>query len=69
MQSFTGSTANLVYALLAKPQKRFQLYKLVAGAYALQDTGPANTIMPYWMPEVGLGIGAERRTIDDIDRE
>jgi hypothetical protein len=27
------------------------------------------TITPYWMPEVGLDIGAERRVIDDIEWE
>jgi hypothetical protein len=59
----------LVYAPLAKPQKSFQLYKLVAGEYILQNTGSANAVIPHWMPEIGLGIGAERRTVDGIERE
>jgi Uma2 family endonuclease len=56
----------LVYAPLSQPPKRFQLYKLVAGEYVLQTSAG----MPsYWMPELGLGIGAERRLVDGIKRE
>jgi hypothetical protein len=46
----------LVYAPLLKKKVRFQLYKLVKGKYVLQSDGK----QPYWMPEVGLGIGVER---------
>jgi Putative restriction endonuclease len=46
----------LVYAPLLKKKARFQLYKLVEGEYVLQSDGK----QPYWMPEVGLGIGVER---------
>jgi Putative restriction endonuclease len=46
----------LVYAPLLKKKARFQLYKLVKGKYILQSDGK----QPYWMPEVGLGIGVER---------
>jgi Putative restriction endonuclease len=46
----------LVYAPLLKKKARFQLYKLVEGKYVLQSDGK----QPYWMPEVGLGIGVER---------
>jgi hypothetical protein len=46
----------LVYAPLLKKKARFQLYKLVKGKYVLQSDGK----QPYWMPEVGLGIGVER---------
>ncbi len=34
-----------------KKHQAFEVYKLVAGAYQLQQGEP------YWMPEVGLGIG------------
>jgi hypothetical protein len=46
----------LVYAPLLKEKARFQLYQLVKGKYVLQSDGK----QPYWMPEVGLGIGVAR---------
>jgi Putative restriction endonuclease len=56
----------LIYAPLSQPPKRFQLYKLIAGEYVLQtDAG----LPAYWMPELGLAIGAERRLVDGIERE
>jgi Putative restriction endonuclease len=62
----TGILYYLIYAPLSQPPKRFQLYKLVAGEYVLQtDAG----LPAYWMSELGLGIGAERRLVDGIERE
>jgi hypothetical protein len=56
----------LIYAPLSQPPQRFQLYKLIAGEYVLQtDAG----LPAYWMPELELGIGAERRLVDGIERE
>jgi hypothetical protein len=62
----TGILYYLIYAPLAQPPKRFQIYKLVAGEYILQT---AAGLPAYWMPELGLGIGAERRLVDGIERE
>jgi Uma2 family endonuclease len=55
----------LVYAPLLKRKARFQLYKLIEGKYVLQNSGQ----QPYWMPEIGLAIGAEKRVYDDKERE
>jgi hypothetical protein len=55
----------LVYAPLLKRKTRFQLYKLIEGKYVLQSDGK----QPYWMPEVGLGIGVERITYISQERE
>ncbi|QZZ19472.1 Uma2 family endonuclease [Leptothermofonsia sichuanensis E412] len=41
----------------------FEVYKLVDGEYQLQLGEP------YWMPEVGLGIGRYRAMVGGIDRE
>jgi Uma2 family endonuclease len=55
----------LIYAPLAKRQEKFQLYKLVQGNYELQSNGrPA-----YWLPEIGLGIGVERFTYAQRERD
>jgi Uma2 family endonuclease len=43
----------VVYAPRLKRKAKFQLYKLVAGEYVLQSDGRE----PYWLPEIGLGIG------------
>jgi Uma2 family endonuclease len=55
----------LVYSPLLKRKTRFQLYKLVEGKYVLQSSGQ----QPYWMPEIGLAIGAENRVYGDNERE
>ncbi len=47
----------LVYSPLRKRKSKLQLYKLIDGDYVLQSDGSK----PYWMPEVGLGIGAEKQ--------
>jgi Uma2 family endonuclease len=44
----------VVYAPRLQRKSKFQLYKLVAGEYVLQSDGRE----PYWMPEIGLGIGS-----------
>lgn len=43
----------VVYAPLRKRKARFQVYKLINGEYVLQS----EATKPYWMPEIGLGIG------------
>jgi hypothetical protein len=55
----------LVYAPLLKKKAKFQLYKLIEGEYVLQSSGQ----QPYWMPEIGLAVGAERRVYVGIERE
>ena len=44
-------------------QQPFEVYKLIDGEYQ-QQIGE-----PYWMPEVGLGIGRSRQIVGGIDRE
>jgi Uma2 family endonuclease len=55
----------LVYSPLHKKKARFQLYQLIDGEYVLQSDGSK----PYWMPEVGLGIGAENQSYGNNQRE
>jgi Uma2 family endonuclease len=55
----------LIYAPLLKRKAKFQLYKLVGGKYVLQSSGQ----QPYWMPEVGLAIGAEQQVYGYAERE
>jgi Uma2 family endonuclease len=55
----------LIYAPLLKRKSKFQLYKLIDGKYVLQSHGK----QPYWMPEVGLGIGAESLMYLSKERE
>jgi Uma2 family endonuclease len=55
----------LVYSPLSKRKARFQLYQLIDGEYVLQSDGSK----PYWMPEVGLGIGAENQSYGNNQRE
>jgi Uma2 family endonuclease len=55
----------LVYAPLRKRKARFQLYKLIDGEYVLQSDGQ----QPYWMPEIGLAVGAEQRLYRRSQRE
>jgi Uma2 family endonuclease len=61
----TGILYYLVYAPLRKKKAKFQLYKLIEGEYVLQSDGRE----PYWMPEVGLAIGAEKQRYRGRDRE
>jgi Uma2 family endonuclease len=55
----------LVYSPLHKKKARFQLYQLIDGEYVLQSDGSK----PYWMPEIGLGIGAENQSYGNNQRE
>jgi Uma2 family endonuclease len=55
----------LIYSPLLKRKAKFQLYKLIEGEYVLQSDGRT----PYWMPEVGLAIGAEPQAYGGIKRE
>jgi Uma2 family endonuclease len=55
----------VVYAPLRKKKARFQLYKLIEGEYVLQSEGK----QPYWMPEIGLGIGIEPGSYGNRQRE
>ncbi len=55
----------LIYSPLLKRKAKFQLYKLVDGKYVLQSSGQ----QPYWMPEVGLAIGAEQQVYGYAERE
>ncbi|EDZ94229.1 hypothetical protein AmaxDRAFT_3103 [Limnospira maxima CS-328] len=41
----------------------FEIYRQIDGKYQLQ-TGE-----PYWLPEIGLGIGRSQATLGGIDRE
>lgn len=55
----------VVYAPLRKKKARFQLYKMIDGEYVLQSEGEK----PYWMPEIGLGIGVEQGSYGNRQRE
>jgi Uma2 family endonuclease len=61
--------AGILYCLIYVPswerEVRFQLYKLIEGEYILQSNGKS----PYWMPEVGLGIGTEVIKHGNLKRE
>lgn len=60
----------VLYYLVYNPQhwqrdrhQPFELYKLVDGAYRLQVGEP------YWMPEIGLGLGRHTRMFGPVERE
>ncbi len=55
----------LVYSPLRKRKAKFQLYKLIDGEYVLQSNGDR----PYWMPEIGLGIGMEEQIYGNVQRQ
>lgn len=55
----------VVYAPLRKRKARFQIYKMINGEYILQNEGAK----PYWMPEIGLGIGVEPGSYGNRQRE
>ncbi len=55
----------LIYAPFRKRKAKFQLYKLIDGKYVLQSNGQ----QPYWMPEIGLAIGAEKQLFSSSQRE
>ncbi|WP_373544496.1 Uma2 family endonuclease [Chamaesiphon sp.] len=57
----------VLYYVIYNPKRRrkarLEIHKLVNGNYELQNTNPL------WMPEIGLGIGCERASYDDLTRE
>ena len=52
-----------IYSSRRRRNPRLEVHRLVDGAYVLQ---PEN---PVWLPEIGLGIGAERGTYGGLTRE
>lgn len=66
----TYARLGVTYYLIYNPEfwqrdrhQPFEIYKLVAGVYQLQIGEP------YWMPEVGLGIGRHQATIGGLSQE
>jgi hypothetical protein len=55
----------VIYAPLRKRKLPFQIYKLIEGVYVLQH----EMRDPYWMPEIGLGIGIENRSYGGRQRD
>jgi Uma2 family endonuclease len=57
----------VLYYVIYNPKRRrkakLEIYKLINGKYELQSGNP------FWMPELGLGIGSERANYDDLTRE
>jgi Uma2 family endonuclease len=58
----------VLYYIIYNPKRRrkarLEIYKLANGrVYELQNANPL------WMPEIGLGIGSERASYDDLTRE
>ncbi len=53
----------VIYSSRRRRKPRLEVHRLVDGAYVLQ---PEN---PVWLPEIGLGIGAERGTYGGLTRE
>jgi Uma2 family endonuclease len=57
----------VLYYVIYNPKRRrkakLEIYKLTNGQYELQSGNP------FWMPEIGLGIGSERANYDDLTRE
>jgi hypothetical protein len=51
--------------LCSRKKLNFNYSKLIAGEYVLQSDGR----QPYWMPEIGLAIGAERQLYGTQERE
>ncbi|MBE9181212.1 Uma2 family endonuclease [Oculatella sp. LEGE 06141] len=52
-----------IYSSRRRRKPRLELYRLVDGEYLLQSGEP------FWMPEIGLGLGRERGTHQGITRE
>jgi Uma2 family endonuclease len=57
----------VLYYIIYNPKRRrkarLEIHKLVNDNYELQNANPL------WMPEIGLGIGSERASYDDLTRE
>jgi Uma2 family endonuclease len=52
-----------IYNPKRRRKPRLEIYKLIQGKYEFATTNPL------WMPEIGLGIGAECAEYDDLTRE
>jgi Uma2 family endonuclease len=53
----------VIYSSRRRRKPRLEVHRLVDGVYVLQ---PEN---PVWLPEIGLGIGAQRGTYGGLTRE
>jgi Uma2 family endonuclease len=53
----------VIYSSRRRRKPRLEVHRLVDGAYVLQPSHPV------WLPEIGLGIGAERGTYGGVTRE
>lgn len=53
----------VIYSSRRRKKPRLEVHKLVDGTYQLHSGNPV------WLPEIGLGIGAERGTYGGITRE
>jgi Uma2 family endonuclease len=53
----------VIYSSRRRKKPRLEVHKLVDGTYQLQSGNPV------WLPEIDLGIGAERGTYGGITRE
>jgi Uma2 family endonuclease len=53
----------VIYSSRRRKKPRLEVHKLVNGTYQLQSGNPV------WLPEIDLGIGAERGTYGGITRE
>jgi Uma2 family endonuclease len=53
----------VIYNSKRRRKPKLEIHKLVNGRYELQDTNP------FWMPEIGLGIGYERGDYCGLTRD
>jgi Uma2 family endonuclease len=53
----------VIYNSKRRRKPKLEIYKLVNSRYQLQDTNP------FWMPEIGLGIGYERGNYSGLERD
>ena len=53
----------VIYSSRRRRKPRLEIHKLVNGKYELQSGNP------FWMPEIGLGIGCQRGNYSGVTRE
>ncbi|MCY7336343.1 MAG: hypothetical protein LH613_09060, partial [Chamaesiphon sp.] len=53
----------VIYNSKRRRKPKLEIHKLVNGRYELQQTNP------FWMPEIGLGIGYERGEYNGLTRD
>ena len=53
----------VIYSSRRRRKPRLEIHKLVNGKYELQEGNP------FWMPEIGLGIGCQRGNYSGVTRE